>query len=191
MAIWLLLVAMLMPIAPTLPNTGTAATPPQLYVRAAPAIPPIKARAVLIVDLDANAGIFQTNAHARLAPASRHAGIPISRGGIARVDTADHAGGHGDAPCLLALQPQRLNPDLSRGDRAQDRLDGTRRRLPDRDRNAGRPASDGGGAWIAASVPGSVGLTRLRIRSRLARGNRWYADSSTPRLVAAGAFLRG
>ncbi|HEX3629477.1 MAG TPA: D-alanyl-D-alanine carboxypeptidase family protein [Candidatus Dormibacteraeota bacterium] len=69
MAIWLLLLAMLVPLAPSLPNTGTA-SPVQVYVRAAPATPSIKARAALVIDLDAKSDVFQLNAHARLAPAS-------------------------------------------------------------------------------------------------------------------------
>lgn len=72
MQIWLLLLAMLMPVATSLPNTGLVSQPVQVYelVRPAPAPPAIKARAAIIIDRDTNQVIYQVNPHAHLAEAS-------------------------------------------------------------------------------------------------------------------------
>lgn len=72
MQIWLLLLAMLMPVAASLPATGQLAQPVQVYelVRPAPAPPAIKARATIVIDMDTNQVIYQLNPHTRLAEAS-------------------------------------------------------------------------------------------------------------------------
>lgn len=70
MSAWLLFLALLVPMTSTLPNTGSAAGQVQVYELVRQAPPALKARAAIVIDLDANAPIYQLNAHARLAPAS-------------------------------------------------------------------------------------------------------------------------
>jgi len=74
MGIWLLLLALLNPVAAgsALPLTGSAAQPVQIYelVRPAPAPPVIKARSAIILDLDTGGVLYQVDAHGRHAPAS-------------------------------------------------------------------------------------------------------------------------
>ncbi|HEY9288082.1 MAG TPA: D-alanyl-D-alanine carboxypeptidase family protein [Candidatus Dormibacteraeota bacterium] len=71
MQIWLVLLAMLMPVAVSLPATGQVAQPVQIYELARPAPPPaIKARAAVVIDMDTNQAIYQLNPHARLPEAS-------------------------------------------------------------------------------------------------------------------------
>src|SRR5437868_6770403 len=57
----------------SLPDTGRAGGPPvQVYelVRPSPPPPLLKARAAILIDLDANRTVYQLNPDARLAPAS-------------------------------------------------------------------------------------------------------------------------
>jgi D-alanyl-D-alanine carboxypeptidase (penicillin-binding protein 5/6) len=74
MGIWLLLLALLGPVAagPGLPATGSATQPVEVYelVRPAPALPSIKARSAILLDLDHGGVVFQLDAHGRHAPAS-------------------------------------------------------------------------------------------------------------------------
>jgi len=74
MGIWLLLLALLSPVAAgsALPLTGSAAQPVEIYelVRPAPAPPVIKARSAIILDLDSGGVLYQLDAHGRHAPAS-------------------------------------------------------------------------------------------------------------------------
>jgi len=72
MQLWLVLLAMLMPVATSLPPTGAASQPAQVYelVRPVPAPPALKARAALLIDVDSNQPIYQLSPHARLAEAS-------------------------------------------------------------------------------------------------------------------------
>jgi D-alanyl-D-alanine carboxypeptidase (penicillin-binding protein 5/6) len=74
MGIWLLLLALLGPVVAgsSLPGTGSAAQPVEVYelVRPAPAPPVIKARAAIVLDLDTGGVLYQRDAHGRLAPAS-------------------------------------------------------------------------------------------------------------------------
>jgi D-alanyl-D-alanine carboxypeptidase (penicillin-binding protein 5/6) len=74
MGIWLLLLALLGPVVAgsSLPATGSAAQPVEVYelVRPAPAPPVIKARAAIVLDLDTGGVLYQRDAHGRLAPAS-------------------------------------------------------------------------------------------------------------------------
>jgi serine-type D-Ala-D-Ala carboxypeptidase (penicillin-binding protein 5/6) len=72
MSAWLLFLALLVPMTSALPNTGSAAGPVQVYELAPQAVPApaLKARAAMVIDLDANNPAYQLNAHARLAPAS-------------------------------------------------------------------------------------------------------------------------
>jgi len=73
MGIWLLLLALLSPVAlgSGLPTTGSA-QPVDVYelVRPAPAPPAIKARSAIILDLDNGSLLYQLDAHGRRAPAS-------------------------------------------------------------------------------------------------------------------------
>jgi serine-type D-Ala-D-Ala carboxypeptidase (penicillin-binding protein 5/6) len=72
MSTWLLFLALLVPMTSPLPNTGSTAGPVQVYElapQAGPA-PALKARAVIVIDLDAKTPVYQLNAHARMAPAS-------------------------------------------------------------------------------------------------------------------------
>lgn len=74
MGIWLLLLALLTPMAAgsALPVMGSAAQPVEVYelVRPAPAPPVIKARSAIILDLDSGGAVYQFDAHGRHAPAS-------------------------------------------------------------------------------------------------------------------------
>jgi D-alanyl-D-alanine carboxypeptidase (penicillin-binding protein 5/6) len=74
MGIWLLLLALLNPVAAgsALPTTGSAAQPVEVYelVRPAPAPPIIKARSAIILDLDSGGVLYELDAHGRHAPAS-------------------------------------------------------------------------------------------------------------------------
>lgn len=74
MGIWLLLLALLNPVAiePGLPATGSMTQPVAIYelVRPMPAPPTIKARSAILLDLDAGAVLYQLDAHGRHAPAS-------------------------------------------------------------------------------------------------------------------------
>jgi len=74
MGIWLLLLALLNPVAAgsALPLTGSATQPVEIYelVRPAPAPPVIKARSAIILDLDTGGVLYQLDAHGRHAPAS-------------------------------------------------------------------------------------------------------------------------
>lgn len=71
MRIWLLLLALLMPVTaqPHLPATGSTAV--ELYELAPTAAPPvIKSRSAILVDLDTGKIMFQLDPHGRRAPAS-------------------------------------------------------------------------------------------------------------------------
>jgi len=72
MRIWLLLLALLMPVAAEsqLPATGSNAV--ELYELAPPAQPPpvIKARSAILLDVDSGKTLFQVDPHGRHAPAS-------------------------------------------------------------------------------------------------------------------------
>ena len=74
MGIWLLLLALLGPLASGwgLPATGSAAQPVEVYelVQPAPAPPVIKARSAILIDLDKGGVLYQLDAHGRRAPAS-------------------------------------------------------------------------------------------------------------------------
>jgi serine-type D-Ala-D-Ala carboxypeptidase (penicillin-binding protein 5/6) len=74
MGIWVLLMALLMPVATQshLAATGSALPPVQVYelAPAAPSLPVIKARAAIVIDLDSDLPLFQLDPHGRHAPAS-------------------------------------------------------------------------------------------------------------------------
>lgn len=72
MQIWLVVLAMLMPVAGILPATGPPRQPVQVYelARPAPVPPAIKARAAIVIDMDSNQVLYQVNPHERLAEAS-------------------------------------------------------------------------------------------------------------------------
>jgi D-alanyl-D-alanine carboxypeptidase (penicillin-binding protein 5/6) len=74
MGIWVLLMALLMPVATQshLAATGSALPPVQVYelATAAPSLPVIKARAAIVIDLDSGLPLFQLDPHGRHAPAS-------------------------------------------------------------------------------------------------------------------------
>src|SRR3989440_2039037 len=72
MRIWLLLLAMLTPVAAQshLPVTGPAAVELYELARAAPPAPVIKARSAILVDLDSGKTLYQLDPHGRHAPAS-------------------------------------------------------------------------------------------------------------------------
>ncbi len=74
MGIWLLLLALLGPLAtgPGLPATGLLTQPVEVYelVRPAPSPPTIKARSAILLDLDTGSVLYQRDAHGRHAPAS-------------------------------------------------------------------------------------------------------------------------
>lgn len=74
MAIWLLLLALLNPVAsgPDLAATGLLSQPVEVYelVRPAPVPPTIKARSAILLDLDTGSVLYQLDAHGRHAPAS-------------------------------------------------------------------------------------------------------------------------
>ena len=74
MSVWLLVLALLVPMSVSLPDTGRAGGPTvQIYELVRPSQPPppsLKARAAILIDLDANSPVYQLNPHGRLAPAS-------------------------------------------------------------------------------------------------------------------------
>jgi len=74
MWIWLLLLALLAPVASEsrLPLTGSQAQQVELYELAwpAPAPPLIRARSAMVLDLDSGGVLYQLDAHGRHAPAS-------------------------------------------------------------------------------------------------------------------------
>ena len=73
MGIWLLLLALLNPVAgPGLPATGSSTQPVEVYelARPAPAPPSVKARSAILLDLDTGGVLYQLDAHGRHAPAS-------------------------------------------------------------------------------------------------------------------------
>src|SRR5260370_22554606 len=72
MRIWLLLLALLMPVAAEsrLPATGSNAVELYELVRPAPPPPAIKARSAILVDVDSGKTLFQLDPHGRHAPAS-------------------------------------------------------------------------------------------------------------------------
>ena len=74
MTVWLLLLALLMPVTADsqFPLTGPAAQPVVLYELApsAPRPPAIKARSAIVLDLGTGATLFQLDPHGRHAPAS-------------------------------------------------------------------------------------------------------------------------
>jgi D-alanyl-D-alanine carboxypeptidase (penicillin-binding protein 5/6) len=74
MRIWLLLLALLMPVVADsrLPVTGSVSLPVEVYELAPTAPPPpvIKARSAILVDLDTGKTLFQLDPHGRHAPAS-------------------------------------------------------------------------------------------------------------------------
>lgn len=74
MGIWLLLLALLNPVAtgPGPPVTGSATQSVEVYelVRPAPAPPVIKARSAILLDLDSGGSLYQRDAQGRHAPAS-------------------------------------------------------------------------------------------------------------------------
>jgi D-alanyl-D-alanine carboxypeptidase (penicillin-binding protein 5/6) len=73
MSIWLLVLALLAPVAANLPQTG-GAPPQQIEVyeleRPLPAPPALKARAAILIDLDTHSTLYEVDAHGRHAPAS-------------------------------------------------------------------------------------------------------------------------
>jgi serine-type D-Ala-D-Ala carboxypeptidase (penicillin-binding protein 5/6) len=74
MGIWLLLLALLNPVAtgPGLPITGSLTQTVEVYelVRPAPVAPTIRARSAILLDLDTGSVLYQRDAHGRRAPAS-------------------------------------------------------------------------------------------------------------------------
>jgi D-alanyl-D-alanine carboxypeptidase (penicillin-binding protein 5/6) len=72
MRIWLLLLALLMPVAAEsrLPATGSNAVELYELARPAPRPPAIKARSAILVDVDSGRTLFQLDPHGRHAPAS-------------------------------------------------------------------------------------------------------------------------
>jgi D-alanyl-D-alanine carboxypeptidase (penicillin-binding protein 5/6) len=73
MSIWLLVLALLAPVAANLPQAGGApAEQVQVYEleRAVPAPPALKSRAAILIDLDTRSTLYQLDAHGRHAPAS-------------------------------------------------------------------------------------------------------------------------
>jgi D-alanyl-D-alanine carboxypeptidase (penicillin-binding protein 5/6) len=74
MGIWLMLLALLNPVAtgPGLPATGLLTQPVEVYelVRPVPVPPTIKARSAIVLDLDTGSVLYQRDAHGRHAPAS-------------------------------------------------------------------------------------------------------------------------
>src|ERR1700730_3107181 len=74
MRIWLLLLALLMPVAAAsrLAATGSGSLPVEIYELAptAPPVPVIKARSAILLDMDAGKNLFQLDPHGRLPAAS-------------------------------------------------------------------------------------------------------------------------
>ena len=72
MTIWLLLLALLMPVTAEsqLAPTGAASRPVVLYELAPTPAPVLKARSAIVMDLDTGTTLFQLDPHGRHAPAS-------------------------------------------------------------------------------------------------------------------------
>jgi len=72
MTIWLLLLALLMPVTAEsqLAPTGVASRPVVLYELAPTPAPVLKARSAIVMDLDTGTTLFQLDPHGRHAPAS-------------------------------------------------------------------------------------------------------------------------
>ena len=72
MTIWLLLLALLMPVTAEsqLAPTGAASRPVVLYELAPTPAPVLKARSAIVMDLDTGTTLFQLDPHGRQAPAS-------------------------------------------------------------------------------------------------------------------------
>ena len=72
MTIWLLLLALLMPVTAEsqLAPTGVASRPVVLYELAPTQAPVLKARSAIVMDLDTGTTLFQLDPHGRHAPAS-------------------------------------------------------------------------------------------------------------------------
>jgi D-alanyl-D-alanine carboxypeptidase (penicillin-binding protein 5/6) len=72
MQIWVLLLALLAPLATEsgLPLTGAPTRQVEIYELAAPPPPAIKARSAIVIDLDSGTTLYQLDAHGRHAPAS-------------------------------------------------------------------------------------------------------------------------
>ena len=72
MTIWLLLLALLMPVTAEsqLAPTGVASRPVVLYELAPTPAPVLKARSAIVIDLDSGTTLFQLDPHGRHAPAS-------------------------------------------------------------------------------------------------------------------------
>ena len=72
MTIWLLLLALLMPVTAEsqLAPTGVASRPVVLYELAPTPAPVLKARSAIVMDLDTGTTLFQLDPHGRQAPAS-------------------------------------------------------------------------------------------------------------------------
>ena len=72
MTIWLLLLALLMPVTAEsqLAPTGVASRPVVLYELAPTPAPVLKARSAIVMDLDTGTTLFQLDPHGRRAPAS-------------------------------------------------------------------------------------------------------------------------
>ena len=68
----MVLVAMLMPVAASMPASGPSAEAVQVYelVQPAPAPPALKARAGIVIDMDTSQVLYQLNPHGRLPEAS-------------------------------------------------------------------------------------------------------------------------
>jgi serine-type D-Ala-D-Ala carboxypeptidase (penicillin-binding protein 5/6) len=72
MRIWLLLLALLMPVAAESHLPATGSLPVEIYELAPAAQPPpaVKARSAILIDLDTGKTLYQLDAHGRHAPAS-------------------------------------------------------------------------------------------------------------------------
>jgi D-alanyl-D-alanine carboxypeptidase (penicillin-binding protein 5/6) len=74
MLVWALVLALLAPMSAAWQLPATGALPPRLEIfelaRPAPAVPSIKARAAIVLDLDRGQPLFQLDPHGRHAPAS-------------------------------------------------------------------------------------------------------------------------
>src|SRR2546423_4314521 len=72
MTIWLLLLALLMPVTAEsqLAPTGAVSRPVVIYERAPTPPPALKARSAILLDLDTGTTLFQLDPHGRRAPAS-------------------------------------------------------------------------------------------------------------------------
>lgn len=110
MGIWLLLLALLNPVAtgPGLPATGSPTQPVQVYelVRPAPAPPAIKARSAILLDLATGGALYQLDAHGRQAPASL---LKVATALVALDHLRLEPGGHG--PGVDQSAPLGLDAD--------------------------------------------------------------------------------